>query len=184
MNLWNSEKPFPVFEELSYAPHTEYRDPHTFSEDGYHFLLGAAVIKHKGILRVSFAHSLRTENDDCTRLEEKLSLDDGKTWTENVIAETENGYGRSHGVYFPHGGRHRRHRPFGRRRHHQMEDDLSPQSAEFQILGRNHRAKAKGPSRRHRQKQRQDPKSPRQRKHRPWQNVVRTYRIEFSRILQ
>lgn len=103
MNLWNSEKPFPVFEELSYAPHTEYRNPHTFSEDGYHFLLGAAVIKHKGILRVSFAHSLRTENDDCTRLEEKLSLDDGKTWTENVIAETENGYGRSHGVYFPHG---------------------------------------------------------------------------------
>ena len=92
MKLWNSEHPFPAFEELSYAPHIEYRDPHTFSEDGYHFLLGAAVIKHKGILRVSFAHSLRTENDDCTRLEEKFSLDDGKTWeTDHILCENDYG---------------------------------------------------------------------------------------------
>ena len=101
MKLWISENPFPTFESLSYAPGVQYLTPHTMKEDGYHFLLGAAVVKHGGALRVSFANSLRTENDDCTRLVEAVSFDEGKTWREHVIAETQNGYGRSHGVYFP-----------------------------------------------------------------------------------
>ncbi len=103
MTLWHPSQPFPHFEALSPIDGAKYLRAHTLNENGYHFLLGAAVIKHKGILRVSFAHSLKTENDDRTRLTEKYSTDDGNTWQEHVIADTENGYGRSHGVYFPYG---------------------------------------------------------------------------------
>ena len=104
MKLWSSENPFPLFESLSFAPDIRYLTAHTMKEDGYHFLLGAAVVKYEDALRVSFANSLCTENDDCTRLVEAVSFDDGKTWREHVIAETKTGYGRSHGVYFSYKG--------------------------------------------------------------------------------
>ena len=103
MFLWKEVITFPAFEEFSALRGVEYRMAHCLDEKGYHFLLGAAVVKHKNALRVSFAQSLKTENDDHTRLMEKVSYDDGASWTENVIAETEDGFGRSHGVYFPYG---------------------------------------------------------------------------------
>ena len=105
MKLWNDENPFPPFASLSYAPDVKYITAHSMDENGYHFLLGAAVVKYGGALRVSFANSLRNENDDQTRLVECVSFDEGKTWKEHIIADTKNGYGRSHGVYFPYNDR-------------------------------------------------------------------------------
>lgn len=102
MTLWKEKIKFPEFEDFLKIPNIEYRCAHRLDEKGYHFLLGAAIVKHNGILRASFAQSLKTENDDHTRLTEKVSFDGGLTWTENIIAETENGFGRSHGVYFRH----------------------------------------------------------------------------------
>ena len=104
MKLWREGIAFPTFEELRRIDGMRYLAPHILDEAGYHFLLGAAVVKHGGMLRASFAQSLKTENDDHTRLTEKVSSDGGTSWSENIIAETENGFGRSHGVYFPHGG--------------------------------------------------------------------------------
>ena len=98
--LWNPNIPFPAFEDLKTAKDTQYFPAHTLAKEGYHFLLGAAVIRKDGALRVSFAQSLKTENDDHTRLTESVSEDGGKTWRESVIADTANGCGRSHGVYY------------------------------------------------------------------------------------
>ena len=102
MALWNEKIKFPEFDEFLKIKDMEYRSAHRLDEKGYHFLLGASIVKYKNTLRVSFAQSLKTENDDHTRLTEKVSADGGHTWTENIIAETENGFGRSHGVYFCH----------------------------------------------------------------------------------
>ena len=102
MALWNEKIKFPEFDEFLKIKDVEYRSAHRLDEKGYHFLLGASIVKYKNTLRVSFAQSLKTENDDHTRLMEKVSADGGHTWTENIIAETENGFGRSHGVYFRH----------------------------------------------------------------------------------
>lgn len=101
MVLWKEEIKFPDFEHFWDIRNIEFRTAHCLDEKGYHFLLGAAVVKHENTLRVSFAQSLKTENDDHTRLMEKVSFDGGFSWTENIIAETEDGFGRSHGVYFP-----------------------------------------------------------------------------------
>lgn len=103
MMLWNQATPFPSFEELTLPKDIRYLNAHVLGEDEYHFLLGAAIIKHGGVLRASFSQSLKTENDDHTRLTEKVSFDDGASWTTNLIAKTENGFGRSHGVYFSYG---------------------------------------------------------------------------------
>lgn len=103
--LWNKDIVFPNKDELKPIDGIEIINVHTAKDDGYHFLLGAAVTKHKGVLRVSYANSLVTENDDHTVLNEKYSFDDGLTWMENTIATCKNGYGRSHGVYMNHAGK-------------------------------------------------------------------------------
>ncbi|MBQ3140702.1 MAG: exo-alpha-sialidase, partial [Clostridia bacterium] len=77
---------------------------HTAEEDGYHFLLGAAIIRHKGTLYCSWGNSLVTENDDHTVLAQRRSLDDGRTWgPPEIIGGIDSGFGHSHGVYFEHG---------------------------------------------------------------------------------
>lgn len=102
--LWNQIKAFPAVSELKPLKGTEYINVHTAEENGYHFSLGAAVVKHRGILRVSFGNSWRLENDDRTVLTEKYSADGGKTWQSALIAATEDSYGRSHGVYLERDG--------------------------------------------------------------------------------
>ena len=102
--LWNEKLRFPTADEALPLKGAEYYTVHTAREDGAHFLLGAAVVKHNGALRVCFSNSLKTENDDHTMLTEKVSSDGGKTWSERIIAGCSNGLGRSHGVYFRHGG--------------------------------------------------------------------------------
>ena len=105
-NLWKKDIPFPAFEEAGMVKGAEYRSLHTAEENGYHFLLGAAVIRHQDVLRVSWANSWRRENDDQTILAERCSVDDGKNWSDvTVIARAEGGYGRSHGVYFSYEGK-------------------------------------------------------------------------------
>ena len=105
-NLWKKDIPFPAFEEAGMVKGAEYRSLHTAEENGYHFLLGAAVIRHQDVLRVSWANSWRRENDDQTILAERCSVDGGKNWSDvTVIARAEGGYGRSHGVYFSYEGK-------------------------------------------------------------------------------
>ena len=57
MKLWKEDIVFPTFEELRRIDGMQYLAPHVLDKAGYHFLLGAAVVKHGGILRASFAQS-------------------------------------------------------------------------------------------------------------------------------
>ncbi len=101
--LWDGRAPFPPAEELPTAPGAEYTLVHEASADGYRFLLGAAAVRHRGLLRVCYASSFREENDRRTYLAERVSADGGRTWRDGTVAENRDGYGRSHGVYFPRG---------------------------------------------------------------------------------
>lgn len=103
--LWDPSKPFPALEETEFLPGTEYHEIHTAVAGEYQFLLGAAVIRHNGLLRASWGNSFREENDDNTIIFEKCSRDGGKTWdTGRRISRRDAGFGRSHGVYFADGG--------------------------------------------------------------------------------
>ncbi|MBO5646360.1 MAG: exo-alpha-sialidase [Clostridia bacterium] len=103
--LWDPEKHFPAPDKIPLLSGTEYRRVHTAVEGEYQFLLGAAVIRHEGILRACWGNSFRGENDDNTILFEKCSADGGMTWDEGRrISRTDAGFGRSHGVYAALGG--------------------------------------------------------------------------------
>ncbi len=102
--LWNSNRPFPTFEGLSYVPGIRYEMIHSASDEDYHFLLGAAITEHRGKLRICWANSRVKENDDQTVLREKCLID-GEIREDRIIAAFGNGYGRSHGVYCEHQGK-------------------------------------------------------------------------------
>lgn len=91
----------PDFENACKIKDIEYYNVHTAEPDGYHFLLGSAIVYHNGILRCSFGNSLKTENDSYSIFAEKYSDDKGMTWKPLLpIAKAESGRARSHGVYF------------------------------------------------------------------------------------
>lgn len=99
-DLWTNKTVFPAFEAMQPLQGVQYHKVYEFDPDGYRFLIGAAIIKHKGVLYASWSHSASTENDHTTRLAEKRSYDDGKTWQEyRVVTKNDDGYSRSHGVY-------------------------------------------------------------------------------------
>ncbi len=104
--LWDNKTEFPQHEEMRKICNIEFINIHTAIKDEYQFLLGAAIIKHKDVLYASWGNSFRNENDDNTILAEKRSFDNGNTWTDyKKISKTDQGFGRSHGVYFEYQGR-------------------------------------------------------------------------------
>ncbi len=106
IELWNKNIPFPAFSEIAEVKGMKHITSHAAGEEGYHFLLGSAIIKHKGTIYASWANSWREENDKHSILAERRSEDGGKTWSEIIaIAGPENGYARSHGVYLEHNGK-------------------------------------------------------------------------------
>lgn len=102
--LWVGAGEIPSPDKMEKLKECEFVRVHTAIDGEYQFLLGAAVIKHNGELRVSFGNSYRGENDDNTILREKLSRD-GKSFEDNGrISQKDKGFGRSHGVYLEHKG--------------------------------------------------------------------------------
>ncbi len=102
--LWNEKNSFPSFEGLSKIDGIKHIAVHTAIDGDYQFLLGAAIIKHDGRFRISFANSYRFENDDNTILAEKCSDDGALSWSDyKRISDKTAGWGRSHGVYFEDG---------------------------------------------------------------------------------
>lgn len=103
--LWKKEQTFPAAADMADIPGIRYLRVHTAVEGDYQFLLGAAVVRHRGKLYVSWANSYRDENDDNTILAGTFSPDDGATWQpQRRWSRTDPGYGRSHGVFFQHEG--------------------------------------------------------------------------------
>lgn len=103
--LWNEYITFPEFKELKYIKGIEYKTVHDAVKGEYQFSLGAAIIKYKDVIHCSWANSWRGENDNNTIIAEKTSHNSGNTF-ENYrrVSIKEQGFGRSHGVYFSHRG--------------------------------------------------------------------------------
>ena len=87
---------------IGYAEGVQNINVHTAKADGYHFLLGASIVKFGDIWVCSFGQSLETENDANTRFVCKYSYNNGLTWSEEevVIATTEGDLSRGHGVLY------------------------------------------------------------------------------------
>lgn len=86
---------------IGYAEGIENINVHTAEEDGYHFLLGASIIKFGDVWVCAYGQSLEKENDANTRFACKYSYDNCKTWSDEVvIADTEGEYSRGHGVLY------------------------------------------------------------------------------------
>ena len=100
-HLWNAREIFPEKEDMHEIKDIEFVDVHTAVKGEYHFLLGAAIIKHNNQYFTSWGNSFRGENDDNTIFVQKTSKDRGKTWNDyKTISSKEIGFGRSHGVFF------------------------------------------------------------------------------------
>lgn len=105
-NLWNPDVTFPELDQIPDAKGVQHVDIHTAVEGDYQFLLGCAITKYRDKLYASWANSYRFENDDNTILAQMTSEDGGFTWSNyKRISDVDKGFGRSHGVYFKHGGR-------------------------------------------------------------------------------
>ena len=79
----------------------EYIDVHNAKADGFHFLLGASIVKFGDLWICGYGQSLVRENDTNTRFACKYSEDACKTWSEEyVIGGIEAEYCRSHGVFY------------------------------------------------------------------------------------
>ena len=89
---------------IGYAEGIENINVHTAEADGYHFLLGASIIKFGEVWICSYGQSKEIENDNTSRFACKYSYDNCKTWSEEVvIADTAGGYSRGHGVLYDDG---------------------------------------------------------------------------------
>ena len=87
--------------EISFPEGIEYIKVHNAEADGYHFLLGASIVKFGGLWVCGYGQSLVKENDTNTRFACKYSEDNCKTWSgEYVIGPIEKEYCRSHGVFY------------------------------------------------------------------------------------
>lgn len=86
---------------MTYPEGIEYIDVHNAQEDGFHFLLGASIVKFGDLWVCGYGQSLVRENDTNTRFACKYSEDGCKTWSEEyVIGPIEEAYCRSHGVFY------------------------------------------------------------------------------------
>ena len=87
--------------EITFPEGIEHIDVHNAEEDGYHFLLGASIVKFGDLWICGYGQSLVKENDTNTRFACKYSDDNCKTWSEEyVIGPIEEEYCRSHGVFY------------------------------------------------------------------------------------
>lgn len=104
--VWDEKIPFPRYEDMKPVGGVVHVDIHTAVPGDYQFSLGSAAIKHKGVFYVSWLNSWRAENEPNSILAEKRSYDGGNTWDEYRKGfYSDDGFGRSHGVYLEHEGR-------------------------------------------------------------------------------
>ena len=106
--LWDADKPVPSSAEASLLEDVEFvvvkrREPQV---DGYNWLHGAAIVRHKGMLYVSFGHNQGSENTASEVANGCKSTDGGKTWGEVFAIDDgdEPDLAVSHGVFLSHDG--------------------------------------------------------------------------------
>jgi hypothetical protein len=105
--LWDGG-PVPKSAELAAPDGVEFyvvkrREPHV---DGYNWLHGAAVVRHRGAMYVSFGHNRGSENTATELANGRMSTDGGKTWGPLItIDDGKEDLAVSHGVFLAHQGK-------------------------------------------------------------------------------
>ena len=73
--------------------------------DGYDWLHGVAIVRHKGVLYASWGHNKGLENTMGEVVQGRRSTDDGRTWSPVEMIEADNpGLAASHGAFLSHKG--------------------------------------------------------------------------------
>lgn len=106
--LWQPDRPVPKSAECPFVQGVEYvvvkqREPEV---DGYNWLHGAAVCRHRDKLYATFGHNRGSENTATEVARGRMSADGGKTWGP-VFAIDDGDTANpavSHGVLLSHGG--------------------------------------------------------------------------------
>lgn len=103
--LWDPLRPIPKRNELPPIEGLRFsivkeRRPEV---DGYRWLHGAAIVRHKGVLYTSWGHNKGEENTVTEVVQGRRSVDDGRTWLPmEMIAPGDANFGVSHGVFLSH----------------------------------------------------------------------------------
>ena len=105
--LWDPARPVPTAAEIPQLDGVRFsmikrRRP---QHDGFDWLHGVALSRHKGTLFSCFGHNKGLENTPTEINQGRRSNDGGLTWSPvELIASTDGGDARSHGVFLSHGG--------------------------------------------------------------------------------
>ena len=107
--LWDPNKPVPASAEASLLEDVEFvvvkpREPDV---DGYNWLHGAAIVRHKGSLYASFGHNRGSENTASEEARGCKSIDGGRSWGDVFTIDDgdEPDLAVSHGVFLSHDGK-------------------------------------------------------------------------------
>jgi hypothetical protein len=106
VEIWDGP-PLPKAAEIPVLQGVEFSvvKPHQPKVDGGNWILGTALVWHKGRLYSSFGFNSGHENTATEEARGRISDDGGKTWGDMfVIDPGEGNLGVSHGVFLSHGG--------------------------------------------------------------------------------
>lgn len=105
--LWDLTRPVPKAAELVTVAGVRFSviKKYEYLSDGYRFLHGVAIVKHRAKLFASFANNKDEENTGREEARYCISEDDGKTWSAPTSIDPlgEPGAAISHGVFLVHG---------------------------------------------------------------------------------
>ncbi|MDZ4801923.1 MAG: exo-alpha-sialidase [Bryobacteraceae bacterium] len=105
--LWDSSKALPKAAEAPLLSDVQFhvikkREPEV---DGYDWLHGVAIVRHKGVLYASWGHNRGLENTMGEVVQGSRSRDGGRTWSAvEMIAPGNAKSAASHGVFLSHKG--------------------------------------------------------------------------------
>ncbi|MDP6778202.1 MAG: sialidase family protein [Candidatus Latescibacteria bacterium] len=104
--LWDRGTPMPSLEGVPYLDRVTHVYVHRACEE-YHFLHGAAIAHHEGVLFTSWENSPIYENSSGATLRGRRSHDNGLTWgdVEVIAPELEGDERHSHGAFLSHQGK-------------------------------------------------------------------------------
>lgn len=104
--LWDPDRPVPKSAEASLIQDALFAviKPRRPEQDGYNWLHGAALVRHKGIFYCSFGHNRGNENTASEEARGAISSDGGTTWGELFTIDdgSEPDLAVSHGVFLSH----------------------------------------------------------------------------------
>jgi len=105
--LWDDSVSLPTAAEAPMLQNVQFsrikqREPEV---DGFNWLHGVAIVRHKGTLFTSWGHNKGQENTLTEIIQGRRSFDDGRTWEPvELISAGSDRHGVSHGSFLSHHG--------------------------------------------------------------------------------